>query len=218
MALAYFARKHLMAHREDVPIQLDVKVTGLEKIVGRMETSLSTIKRVHRVLIKHARMTQQRAVWNVSGNPVTFQGKTFIVNRQTGKLARSIQVVDTRPLSAAVEASAEYASDVELGTRGPTDLKQTKLAGKVVPLRLSKRIGQAVAAFGGAKAVQKKATTGRVMGTEYIAFRRVGKTGWIIPQRAGRPFMAEAGDWIAPQLTQAVEKEFAAFLDEGDLG
>jgi hypothetical protein len=192
----------------------------MEHLAASMAQSLTTIAAVQRVLKTHAQMLQARAVANVSGNSVTFQGKTFIINRQTGKLARSIQIADAGPLALRVVASAEYAGDVELGTRGPVDLKHTKLAGKIVPMPVGNKQGKAWAANpanapSNFKANTVMATTGKKMGMKYIRFMRVpgpGGKGWIIPKREGRPFMAEAADYVLPLLTQAVQTAFADYL------
>jgi hypothetical protein len=226
-----------MAHRDSVPIIVNANVEGFDGLAARLAQSLTTINAVQRVLRDHGRIMQARAVSNASGRIVTYQGRSWVINRQTGKLVRSIQLTDPNPLAVGLVASAEYASDVEQGTRGPVDLKKTRLAGKIVPLPVKDVQGKAlkfnaqgkatapiktlsVGRFGkqtsakGVRANTKKATTGMVAGTKYIMFRRVPKNGngWIIPQRPPRPFMAEAADYTAPLLKDAVEKAFAQFL------
>ena len=192
-------------HREDAGVVLTVDVAGFDKIAGRLITSLTTIDKINKVLKAHGRILQRRAVANVSGITRTFGGSTWIINRVTGKLSRSIQVTYPNPLVVMCEATAEYASDVELGTRGPTDLKKTNLAGKIVPMPMSKKgamAGQsALAALSKSKRTDAKynrrldskgnpitqvgnilmrnkyATTGKVMGTTSIRFLRVPGPG-----------------------------------------
>jgi len=154
---------------------------------------------------------------------VTFNGQSFIINRQTGKLARSIQITYPNPLAAVIEASAEYASDVEKG-HGPVDLKQTSLAGKIVPLPVTKMQYQMAkaaekAGFGtvsGLKKISLVASTGKVMGSKFVIFRRVGKTGWIIPAQKPRPFMAETAAYIEPLFKSDVERTLVDYYDRGD--
>lgn len=227
-----------MANRESVPVSINVDVSGFTDIMDRLQTSLSTIDAIAFELRRHGRLAQRRAVANVSGVVRMFNGRSFVVNRQTGKLARSIQVTSPNPLAVTIEASAAYASDVELGTRGPVDLKKTKLAGKIIPMPLSRSQGAAIkSAKGSLKTIlvgrfnqkststsgykenKKSAKTGKPMGSQYILFRRVpsrGGSGWIIPQRPPRPFMEEAGAYVAPLLKDAVEAAYKSFLEEGD--
>lgn len=227
-----------MAHREGVPLSIQIDASGFADIADRLVASLSTIDAIQKALNDSGRLIQRRAVANVSGVYRMFNGRAFFVNRVTGKLARSIQMTRPNPLAIAIEASAAYASDVELGTRGPVDLKKTKLAGKIIPMPLTQAQGKAIQSAKGSlrnvlvgrfnqkmtstsgfKANKKKATTGASMGTGFILFRRVpsrGGTGWIIPQRPARPFMQEAGAYGAPLLQEAVEAAYASFLEEGD--
>jgi hypothetical protein len=227
-------------HREPIDVLVNVDISGVDALVKRMTTSLDAINAVRNVLKKHGRIMQARAVHNVSGNYVFFEGKTWVINRQTGKLARGIQVADAGPLGTAVRSSAEYSSDVELGTRGPVDLKKTKLAGKIVPLPVSNKAAQKARNFyqalgaklstkydshgrpiltaGGYRTQAKYATTGKFMGNASVVFRRVpgpGGKGWIIPKREGRPFLREALEYTKPLLQDAIEQAFAKYLEGG---
>jgi hypothetical protein len=223
-----------MAHRESLPVVVIADVSGFDGLMRKLSTSLTTINALQQVLRRNGTRLQQRAVHNVSGNVVSYKGRTWVVNRQTGKLARSIQQMSPAPLSVAVVASAEYASDVIEGTRGPIDLKRF-LAGKIIPLPLSNAQGKAVNKGGiktlfvgrfsntqtAASGIKKNTMTssgGKSMGSKYVMFRRVPKVGgkgWIIPQRPPRPFLQEAADYVAPMLAEDVENAFKAFL-EGD--
>lgn len=204
----------MAGHREGPPVTINVDVKGFDKIIDRLQTSLSTIDAIADAMRDVGRIAQRRAVANVSGVYRVFNGKPFVVNRVTGKLARSIQMTMPNPLALVIEATADYASDVELGTRGPTDLKKTKLAGKIIPMPLTQAQGKAIQSAKGAlthilvgtdrrlnkmdnsastgktttsgfKANKKVATTGKKMGTSFILFRRV-------PSRGGK-------GWIIPQ-------------------
>lgn len=233
-----------MAHRDYVPITINIDAKGFDKIAQKLETSLSTIDAITHALQDSGRIWQRRAVSNVSGTVRTFDGKSFIVNRVTGKLARSIQLSYPNPLAVMLDASAEYASDVEQGTRGPTDLKKTRLSGKIVPLPVNTARGKQLTIMGkngvriadpgiksmfvgrfdnketptsGLRGYQQKATTGKVMGTRYILFRRVpgrGGKGWVVPARPPAAFMAESAKYVTPILQEAVEKAYADFLNE----
>jgi hypothetical protein len=223
-----------MAHRDSLPAVVIADVSGFQNLMLKLSTSLSTIEELRNVLRRNGTRLQQRAVRNVSGVTVSYKGRTWVVNRQTGKLARSIQQMSPNPLSVAVVASAEYASDVAEGTRGPVDLKRF-MAGKIIPLPLSNAQGKAVEQGGvkslfvgrfsstqtSASGVKKNnvvSSGGKSMGAKYVMFRRVPKVGgkgWIIPQRQPKPFLQEAADYVAPQLASDVEDAFKAFL-EGD--
>ncbi len=232
-------------HREESNFTIHVNIEGLENIGRRLFTSLDTIDAITQNLMDAGRIAQRRAVANVSGVVRSFEGKTFVVNRRSGNLAREIQVTMPNPLAVTIEASADYASDIELGTRGPTDLKKTTLAGKIVPLPLTQAQGKAIqSAKGNLKSIlvgrfnQKSgpmnltkttgfkansiyATTGKFMGTSFILFRRVpsrGGVGWIIPQQPAKPFMREAGTYAAPFLAEMVESTYADFLETGMSG
>ncbi len=208
-----------------VDVAVNVNVTGFAEVAERLKTSLSTIDDVTSVLQDHGRIAMRRAVANVSGIVRTFEGKPFVVHRKTGKLAGSIQVVELNALSVSIQASADYASFVEQGTRGPTDLKKSRLAGKVVPLPFADtarakaltvqdlKTGKRVAntdihtmfvgrlktkqtSTSGLVGTAQKASTGTAAGYKYIVFRRV-------PKRGGE-------GWIIPQRAAAPFLEEAA--------
>ncbi len=224
-----------MAHRESLPVDISVEIDGADNLAKRMSNSLQTLGSVQATLRKFGKIIQARAVANASGRVVSYRGTTWALFRRTGKLVRSIQVAGIDTYSVTVEATAEYAGDVEQGTRGPVDLKRTQLSGKVVPLPVSKAQTKALTAKNGRliqtifvgrfnskqtstsgfRVNNKVATTGRPQGATGILFRRVpgpnGK-GWIIPQRKPRPFLQEAGDYAAPLFAAELETKFAQFL------
>ena len=200
-------------------LSLDIEVGGLNDLALSMRGGLGVISEMRAVLQKYTYKLQAQAVQNVSGINVTYAGGTFIINRQTGKLARSIQVdpsYGAGGLSSRVYASASYASAVENGSP-ERDLKAV-LMGKVIPLPVKGNLKEkkAAVAAGTASAVSKFASTGRQTRTEYIAFRRItpNSKGWIIPAQPGRPFMAAAAEVIQPAFAHAVAETFAKYLND----
>lgn len=197
-----------------------------------------------------AARAQARAVRNVSGYPVTYDGKVFRVVVRTGALKGAIdmQWPYQSPLQARVFVNgamtaapfqagdrlvkpspvSAYAAAIEFGHE-EIDLKKF-MQGKIVPFFASRTAGStgpfAVRGltevegsngalwenkalniklthplFGTAKGpmyFQKRGGTAAYQGAKggggsyYIAFRRVGKTGWIIPAAKPRPFMRAA--------------------------
>lgn len=174
-----------------------------QELIARLKTPLDQITAVREVIRKYARIAQREATANVSGRQVVFEGNSFVIKRQTGNLARSIQVVEVTPLSATIiatgggERKQDYAAAVELGHKA-FDMKPF-LMGKTVPLEVSKGTP-------GAVQVSRVATTGRVMGSKFIIFRRVGPNskGWIIPAQKPRPFMAATAATIAKPFAAAI--------------
>jgi hypothetical protein len=140
---------------------------------------------------------------------VTYHGGTFVVNRVTGKLAQSIQVLAKQtPLVRIVKAGAEYADAIEDGYKA-FDMKPG-LRGKVIPIRVAQGTP-------GAAQVTLKNFAGGVATQGWVIFRTVGpnSTGWIHPGAAPRPFMAAAAEAIAPKFRADVEKTFAHYMEEG---
>lgn len=180
-----------------------VKVEGADELIAALRTPLEQISAIRGVVRKFAREAQREATMNVSGRQVSFEGGSFIINRQTGNLARSIQIVDVSALSATIVATGggergeDYAAAVETGHKA-FDLKPF-LMGKTVPLPVTKGTP-------GAVMVPNVATTGRQMGNKFILFRRVGPNskGWIIPAAPPRPFMAAAAATIAGPFNEAI--------------
>lgn len=184
-------------------VTITADIDGIDGLINRLGNSAQNMDEVHKTVIKYANEVRRIATTNVSGVPVTFNGKSFVVNRVTGKLARSIQIVDMQALSATIEAMAEYSGAVEAGHKA-IDLKRT-MHGKTIPLTIDGRgkNAQQLKAMG-AKTVQQYATTGRLMGTKTIIFRKVGSKGWIIPAALPRPFMAAAGEAISKDFSQEI--------------
>lgn len=183
-------------------------------------------------------LLQARAVHNVSGFPVVYDGRAFVVRTRTGTLKGAIElqwpygsaqqarvfvngahtsVVSEGGRSRATPVS-KYAAAIEHG-HPEIDLKQF-MQGKIVPFfgaRAAAAQGP-YAATGLVKAPGEKIwgeywrsqafdaklqAKGKLpvwfrkkgskqSGVYFIAFRRVGKEGWIIPEAAPRPFMAAA--------------------------
>jgi hypothetical protein len=104
----------------------------------------------------------------------TMMGKTVPFFGSTAKTARGPYAADgLKPVQPGVKG---------FGAQFQSDKLNAKLAAQgKSPMLFEKRGGKASfdAARGGA-------------GTYFIAFRKVGKTGWIIPRAAPRPFMRAA--------------------------
>lgn len=60
----------------------------------------------------------------------------------------------------------------------------------------------------------KTAYASKGAGTYFIAFRKVGKTGWIIPAAQPRPFMAAAGERHKKHIAKVFENGVNAALKE----
>lgn len=193
-------------------------------------------------------LVQARAVRNVSGYPVVYDGGVFRVQVRTSTLKGSIElqwpyqsnlqarvfVNGTHTANVAQpggsvrsQSVADYAAAIEMGHKA-IDLKQF-MQGKVVPFFgargksargpfaargltpavpgsedygsqwQSEHLNNKLAAKGKAPMYFTKKGGGEVYqagkkggSTYFIAFRRVGKTGWIIPAAKPRPFMRAA--------------------------
>jgi len=211
-------------------LTLTASVDGFDKLIQTLGAGLVTIAALSESVKKHAEMVRAQAVVNVSGVQVTWSGGMFVVNRQTGKLAQSITVLQTNPLGAIVKANANYADTVEAGVDHPVDMKPY-LLGKTIPIRarsmggaqLAQKEVQGAALWavptqgpvkGGVRKVPKYNSKGKVSKYEYISFRRVGpqSKGWIIPVRPARPYMRAAGEKILPLLAADIAAIYAKHL------
>lgn len=202
-------------------VTVNAEVSGIDEIASRVGTPLDRISAVRKAVAKNTREARRQATINVSNTSVTYEGKTFIIKRQTAKLARSIQVVSITPLSGTVAAMAEYAGAIEEGHK-EIDLKPS-LMGKTVPLPVDpngpisafgKKLTPVVAKAGGIARIEKMSSTGKTSRWTYIAFRRVGPNshGWIIKAAPGRPFMAAAGEQVRPQFVEDVSQAVTDFM------
>lgn len=204
-------------------VVIDVTTAGLESLETSIKQGLDVEQALKGVVKEYTRKTQALMVQNVSGTRVTYSGGNFVINRQTGKLARSIQIFELNPLAGSVKATAEYAGFVE-GGHGAIDLKQT-MQGKIVPLpvditsakamqRMQAQQAKGIAGVSasGLKVTKITASTGRFMGSRAVVFRRVGKTGWIIPAQAPRPFGQAAAEAIEQPFADAVRKRMEEML------
>jgi len=190
-----------------------------------------------------AARVQARAVRNVSGTPVQYDGRVFRVVVRTGALKGAIDM--QWPYQSALQARvyvngahtsipenvggyisrpvpvSKYAAAIEYG-HGPIDLKQT-MQGKTVPFFASrsanstgpysargvthvegdmwenKPLNAKLQAQGkNPMLFQRRSTKAAYSGAKngggayFIAFRKVGKTGWVIPAAQPRPFMRAA--------------------------
>jgi len=208
--------------RESIDYDLHLKLKGADELAERLSISATAIRELQAIVRKYTRLAQKTAVQNVSGGIVTFSKGSFTIQRRTGKLARSIQASFPNPFSGLVEATAEYAADVEQGTRGPVDMKPF-LMGKTVPLPVAGAIGRAAnrwsKANGGSPTgltkITKVSSTGKVSGSQFIAFRKVtaNSKGWIIPQRPPRPFMEAAAEKIEPLFRDEIETAWTRFIE-----
>lgn len=231
--------------------QLVVDAGKLKVLIEKMHlpANASTSLALGRLIRDAAEMVRTRAVWNVSGYPVVFEGGVFRVMVRTGALKGSMEVQwpfqtalrarvfvnGTMTATAAQQvggfivkavAVSQYAGSIEWGHK-EIDLKKTML-GKTVPFFASRtqntrgpysvrglqavtpgedqngsmfhnvQLNAKLAAQGhGPMAFQRKAGgtstyASKGGGSYYIAFRKVGKTGWIIPEAKPRPFLKAA--------------------------
>lgn len=197
-----------------ISVTAQIKGEADQDLIARLTTPIEANPAIRKVMQKYARVAQREATQNVSNRQVNFEGSSFVIKRQTGNLARSIQVTEVTALTATIVASGggdkkeDYAAAVEEGHR-EFDMKPF-LMGKTVPLMVSKGTP-------GAMAVPQVATTGRVMGNKFIIFRKVGPNskGWIIPAMAARPFMAAAGAAVAEPFGEAVAEAIRVSIEGG---
>lgn len=213
--------------------QLTVLLDRLQFETGAMDMH------VGRGLRDTAEWVRTRAVRNVSGYPVSYEGGTFRVMVRTGALKGAIESEWPygSPLAARVFVNgahtstrnvggynsrpvpvSQYAAAIEYG-HGPIDLKKYML-GKTIPFfgaRAQNARGPytetGLASIGnglyisknpsgkrpGKQLVYKRKPT-RTGSSYYIAFRKVGREGWVIPEAKPRPFMHAA---LAEGKTQA---------------
>lgn len=221
------------------------------------------------LLIRNAgEMVRTRAVWNVSGFPVVYQGGVFRVMVRTGALKGSIEL--QWPYQSAYQARvfvngtmtgipwgaggfvqkprpvSEYAASIEFGHKA-IDLKKTML-GKTVPFFASRtgntrgpfaargleplgadKVGGkyrssahdaklAAAGKGPMTFTRKGGKSGYAThggGSYYIAFRKVGKTGWIIPAAKPRPFLGAAVENTRTPIRRMMVNGVVAMLRPG---
>lgn len=231
--------------------RIEVNSRGLSVVMNtaRLNLDPGQLQHLGWAIRDTAARAQMRAVRNVSGYPVMYDGKVFRVVVRTGALkgamemewpyqsvlqarvyvngshtAQPIQmgdgIVKPRPV-------ADYAAAIEFGHE-EIDLKKY-MQGKVVPFfasrsssstgpfaargltpvagpgdlwenkSLNARLAHPLLGGGrkGAMLFQRRASKAydggkKGGGAYYISFRRVGKTGWIIPAARPRPFMRAA--------------------------
>lgn len=224
----------------------------LERTAGPFQQTGPVGTAIAEALRKWALLVQQRAVRNVSGYPVVYEGGAFVVRVRTGTLKGAIEMQwpyrDGLHARVFVNGTvtnpgqtdggrgrpvpvSEYAFAIELG-HDEIDLKKT-MQGKIVPFfgaRSAKARGPYAARgllptqndrvdFGstwrspeldrrliarGKNPMEftKKGGTAAYEGSSsayFISFRRVGKTGWIIPAAKPRPFMRAAIEGTAEE-------------------
>jgi hypothetical protein len=203
-------------------VSVTAKLDGDKELIARLNTPLDQIMAVRDVVKRFSRIAQTEATQNVSNRQVSFEGNTFVIKRQTGNLARSIQVVEVTPLSATIiatgggERGEDYAAAVEEGHR-EFDLKPY-LVGKTIPLVVK-------AGTPGAVMTSRTATTGRSMGGQFVIFRRVSANSnayfqatdrsWIIPAAKPRPFMGAAGAAVAGPFADAIAEAIKQQVERG---
>lgn len=211
---------------------------------AKLNLSPAQVTRMGEAVRDLAAGVQARAVRNVSGYPVEFEGGVFRVKSVTGALKGAIEqqwpyqsplqarvFVNGAMSGAAIQIAgglvkprpvSDYAAAIEDG-HGEIDLKKTML-GKTVPFFAARSknatgpyagrglrpagsetgegshwvddaLNHKLASKGakGPMSFQRRITGGtKGAGSYYIAFRKVGKTGWIIPAAKPRPFMRAA--------------------------
>lgn len=199
-----------------IGIGIEAKVIGLENMVGTLEKGLDALFEMRQSVREHAYKLQAQAVANVSGVTVQYSGGSFLINRRTGKLVRSIQITQNAGVfSANVVASANYASAIEGGT-GQHDLKPL-LMGKTIVFQFKGSEEERVKAVAEKRAYQKdrKTSTGKPLKTQTIEFRKVGpkSQGWIVPAQKKRPFMQAAAETIQPLFTASVDAIVTKYLN-----
>jgi hypothetical protein len=182
-----------------------------------MGEGLEAVRDLKGVLRTNTQRIYDQALQNVSGIEVQYSGGTFVINRVSGHLAQSLEMVENwqgKPLAMAVNAAANYASDVEHGA--PAHDMKPYLMGKTIAIRLDPA--------GGYRTnrpmpldVQKRplfGSTGRKVGSEMVIFRRVGPNskGWIIPAQKPRPFMQAAVEKVRPMLEDDVRRALSKYV------
>lgn len=241
-----------MADVYHVTIQRGKLMALIERNMGPFKDTGPVSRAMGEVVRKWAVLIQARAVHNVSGYPVIYQGGAFRVQVRTGTLKGAIEVqwpyqnnlqarifvngTVTNPGQHGERPTpvSAYAFRIEFGGE-EIDLKKT-MQGKVVPFFASRgaratgpyaarglspldakdtaygslwrnhSLNAKLAAQGkgpmafekrGGKQAYKDTRGGG--STYYISFRRVGKTGWIIPKALPRPFLRAAIEGTAEQ-------------------
>lgn len=233
------------------PYRLEIDGRKLRALIDRTRTPTDPafIGKIGQAIRQWGALVQARAVRNVSGYPVVYQGGAFRVQVRTGTLKGAIElqypfgspfqarvyVNGTRmtpdQLGSKSRSVADYAGAIEWGHKA-IDLKLT-MQGKVIPFFASRGQNsrgpyaarglapvdgqergygsgwqsQALNAKLAAKnkpsmTFTKKGGATAFKGnssTYFIAFRRVGKTGWVIPAAKPRPFMRAALEGTATQ-------------------
>lgn len=217
-------------------LRISITPEGFDDL-GRQLTldNLQIVAEFKKIVQRYTELARAEAVKNVSGGVVTYSGGSFVINRQTRKLAGSIQTTYPSPLSGVVIAKAEYAAAIEAGVPYPVDLKPS-LMGKTVFIPFRTPYGNRVSPIqfpvqtssrGGnnpqdpaqtrqvVQSVPLMSSGGRRTGNQFGVFRRVGpnSTGWIIPPRKARPFMGAAAEKIAPLFEADIEKAYVEFVE-----
>lgn len=248
--------------------QLRIDTTQLRVLVARTATPLGDPKIVHAMgqsIRKWGALVQARAVRNVTGYPVVYEGGVFRVQVVTGTLRGAVElqwpygtVLRARVFvngshsatsvvagRARTQSVANYASAIEQGHK-EIDLKQFMM-GRVVPF-FAARAQNARGPYAGTGATPMIAgATGigsswkseelnrrlqakgkspmsftrqggtaayKGSGSTYlISFRRVGRTGWIIPAAKPRPFMKAALTSTTDQGRLMMIKDLAPIFD-----
>jgi hypothetical protein len=213
----------------------------LQIVLDRAQLKLNPVQlgQIGQGLAASAEGVRDRAVANVSGQTVTYEGGAFRVSTRTGALKGSIEMewpyqswlqarvyvngaMTGDPIMVGGQMSkpvpvSRYAASIEYG-HGAIDLKKT-MEGKIVPFfasRSSSTTGpyavRGLTQIGKSNQYENKPFNNRLAaqgkaamifarhgghpksgaGAYYISFRRVGKTGWIIPAAKPRPFMHAA--------------------------
>jgi hypothetical protein len=187
-------------------ITLTAKVDGLDEIVQRLGDGLFTIAALAKTVKKYGRMAQAQAVLNVSGIAVTYSSGVFVVNRVTGKLSQSISLIQVNPLTSLVIATAKYADWIESGTRAYKRTIELKPAAERNPsgtVKKKKRRKKKIIANKGSR------------GTAKLLRSTATSRTWLMPARAGRPFMQAAAEKILPLFTAEVADVYAAAIEKG---
>ncbi len=227
-----------------------IDTRALRVLISRTNFPISdpvSVRMLGEAIRRYGALVQARAVRNVSGYPVVYNGQAFVVRVRTGTLKGSIELqwpfgslftarvyvngghmtpANVPGFPGRPVAVADYAGAIEWG-HGDIDLKRT-MAGKTVPFfgARSQRAQGPYAATGlqplgdnkgpgsswtsealnaklagknkgpmiFTKKGQRPGPYGSGSSAYFISFRKVGKTGWIIPAAKPRPFMAAAAD------------------------
>lgn len=223
-------------------LEVSVTLEGFEELSSNLTfDNLDLVASMKKIVREWTKRAQAQAVQNVSGGQVIYSGGSFVINRQTGKLARSIQKEYPSALSGVVIANlggdggkGDYAAAIEYGVPFPVDLKPS-LMGKTVFIPFSSAYGNRsgpipypvqTSAKGG-NSPQDPAQTrnvtvsipvfnskGQRSGNKFGVFRKVGPNtqGFIIPPRAARPFMQAAAEAITPGFEEAIRTAYAEHI------